>query len=291
MRAEFTAFMDANPPTPKRAVLSPYFPHLVRIPAMIALALVVVSGTAYAAEHSLPNDPLYPVKTSVIEPVFIRGLAFGDRAQASANNTLVDRRLKEAVELIERDEMDPENATKIATAIDRHTEAVSGYVTKASQEGDLSAALDAGTELENTLEAHGDVLASIVDGEPSTAEIYALIDAVAEHANAVENAGEAVEEQVVNDPEETREYVDEAVKATEAKLVEARERADALSTSEELLIDATTLLTASESALAAGTTQLAEGNAAGALPLIRDALQSAGQAEILLESSQDIDDE
>ena len=56
MKREFVSFMQANPPVRAKArtgIRSPYFPHLMRIPAFAVAFLALMGGTAYAAEQSL----------------------------------------------------------------------------------------------------------------------------------------------------------------------------------------------------------------------------------------------
>lgn len=289
MKRDFMAFMEANPVPEKRAgFISPYFPHLIRVPAMIAAFLLVVGGTSYAAEKSLPTDLLYPFKTEVLEAVFIEAPARTPLAKAQASQKLVERRLEEAEVLVEQDEMDAEASSVIVAALSEHTNAVHAYVTEASLAGDLSEALDVGTDLENALEAHGEVLESISDeGEPAGETVEALIEEVADQADEAEGVSEGLEQQAIETvTNETNEYLSETAAAAEISIGELKAKVADLPTypSQELVKTAVSLLKSSESAYALGTDYLSEGKEEAALPQLRDALQNAEQGIILIDS-------
>ena len=291
MKRQFMAFMDANPvPQRRTSALSPYFPHLMRVPAFMAAFLILMGGTAYAAENSLPNDFLYPIKTEVLEPLFIETPARTPIAKAQASQELVERRLEEAEALIDQDELDADSAAGIAAAVDEHASDIQAYVAGATLSGELSDALGVGTDLENVLEAHGEVLETIAEDSTATEAVSDLIEAIADQADEIEAASDTLEDQTSQTQTEERdEYIDDA-------RAEAQEATDSLRASltefpdlnEELVAEATSLLESSQSAYETGNSYLTEGQDSAALPQLRDAQQLAQQGLILIKSHEEL---
>ena len=296
MKHELMSFMEANPPVPERkrsSIVSPYFPHLMRVPAFIAAFLVVMGGTAYAAENSLPNDFLYPIKTAVIEPLFFEAPARTPLAKAEASQKLVERRLEEAEALIDQNELDTETASVIVAAVDEHASDVQEFVAAASASGELSDALEVGSELESTLEAHTEVLESIAEDSAATEAVADIIEEVADQADEAEAVSETIEQQTsATVTEETDEYLNATAADAEAAIAALRSSLTAfVGQDEELITDATSYLTKSETAYTTGTDYLKLGQKSAALPHLRDALQFAQQGIILTESHDELDGE
>lgn len=75
--------------------ISPYHKFLkTKVIAMAMIALFVLSGTTYAAHHSVPGDILYPVKTDIIEPVRI-AMTFNFESKQEYTFSLIDERISE----------------------------------------------------------------------------------------------------------------------------------------------------------------------------------------------------
>lgn len=289
MKREFMAYLDEHPaaaPEPARAVRSPYTIHLLRAPAFAFLAVfAILGGTSYAAEASLPNDVLYPVKTGVIEPVFIKGTALTKSGKARASTTLIARRLDEAHELLDRNQMDARSAAILEEALKQHTIAVHRYIDEASAGGEIEEALAVSEDLENTLKAHEVVLAAVSDdAEDADETVQDLIDGVSEDADEAEDASEEVEEVIRGTADDAADqYVAETQQELAPKLEELREEVSREDEQDELMLRARALFVEASAAYARGRELLDDQNE-DAFSEFRDALQSAEQATIILKS-------
>lgn len=104
--------------SPYQWIVTPHFLAMLSI----ALLLIVSSGTAYAAEGSLPGGVLYPVKIHVIEPLTV-ALAPSPAAKAEANATIATTRVKEAETLAAQGNLTPQAAREISTNYNEHVTA------------------------------------------------------------------------------------------------------------------------------------------------------------------------
>ncbi len=137
-------------------VKSPFFipsPFAVRFAAVFALVLVVGSGTAFAAEGSLPGDALYPMKVSVVEPA-VGALQFSDAAKAEWNEKVATTRLAEAQTLADEGRLTPEASTELAANFSAHASAVSAATRRISAT-DPGAASDIDATFSSAVAAHG----------------------------------------------------------------------------------------------------------------------------------------
>lgn len=82
-----------------------------------AAVLVAVSGASVtlASTRSIPGDPLYPAKVSILEPVE-RALAFSDEARGEVAVSHLERRFREAAELSAAGTYDEHDETLAALA-------------------------------------------------------------------------------------------------------------------------------------------------------------------------------
>ncbi|MBI5469833.1 hypothetical protein HY968_00725 [Candidatus Kaiserbacteria bacterium] len=130
-------------------------------PALASLVMVffVGIGTSYAAESSLPGDPLYAVKTQVNEKV--RGaLASSETAKLDWSAQLTNRRFQEAEALAAEGRLTPETRTKIENGLAVASEDFDANLAGlgAEKAGDAE---DAATDLDANISAHADVLAAL----------------------------------------------------------------------------------------------------------------------------------
>lgn len=92
-------------------------------PLVGAMALIlVISGTAYAAQGALPGDALYSVKTEVVEPLLGAFNATPER-QVAWEEERVTRRLAEAAALVEKDALDEKKSDALEKHIDESAQA------------------------------------------------------------------------------------------------------------------------------------------------------------------------
>lgn len=178
---------------------------MFRAPALYALVLfVALGGTVYAAESSLPQDFLYPIKTEVLEPVVVQLVSFSGGSRGDAHSALVERRLEEAETLIAEGNLEAESVAILADKIEESSASVQEYISNAARKGRLDKALDTGSRLEAVFEAHEEILSSVADEHASSSpEAEDLINAIEEEGDEAEEAAELVEQQLAetSDPE------------------------------------------------------------------------------------------
>lgn len=95
-------FVDENP---MQNIKSPYFnswfvfkQKTIIIPAVVALILILTTGTVFAAKNSLPGNILYPIK-KLDEKVQLM-TAVGPKAQAEVHASQAISRLQEAEQIV-----------------------------------------------------------------------------------------------------------------------------------------------------------------------------------------------
>ncbi len=152
---------------------------------IIAIALLVAAalggGTAYAAESSLPGDPLWNFKTTVNEGV--QGVfAQGTEAKADWDLNLINDRLEEAAQLASADKLDPQVQTEIEANFDAHVTHVAQLVAKLQADGKADVASKIATKLQATL-AQGaqsvDAVATANEHASLVADLRSMLDASA----------------------------------------------------------------------------------------------------------------
>jgi hypothetical protein len=168
MRARLTALMSAVPSAPAAArIPSPYVRFFApRSVAVFSLALIVLlsTGTAYAAEGSLPGGVFWPVKTAVIEPLTI-ALASTPAQKAEVNAQIAAKRVAEAQTLAAQGALTSETAEAIsinytahataALALAKDADDISGAATSTPVQDDEpagSAASNAGADTTRAME-------------------------------------------------------------------------------------------------------------------------------------------
>jgi Domain of unknown function (DUF5667) len=114
-------------PKPHGLVRSPYWwvsrhPKLVSALSGTAAALLLMSGTAYAAQGSLPGDVLYPIKVSVTEPLE-GALAISAQAKAQWNASIAQERVDEAAELASNGELSTTTTQELESNFTQHADA------------------------------------------------------------------------------------------------------------------------------------------------------------------------
>jgi hypothetical protein len=124
----------------------------------IALILAISLNTiSYAAEPSLPGEPLYGFKVAISEP--LQGvIKTSSQAQAQWNNELVEKRLNEAEILAQRNKLqDPAIEQEIVERLTNQTDKARASVETVSLKNTVVAA-ELNARLEAALEAHRTIL-------------------------------------------------------------------------------------------------------------------------------------
>lgn len=123
------------------------------MPIFLVLALMIGGGFSAAAQNSLPNDPLYPIKIDVNEKV--EGwLAISSEAKAQWQATLMERRLQEAEKLAAKGELDADTRAKIEVNFEEHAEKVQDHIAEIKNQDEVEAGADLSSRLESSLKTH-----------------------------------------------------------------------------------------------------------------------------------------
>lgn len=190
---------------PRRPLVSPFSSWLMRGTASFASLVLVCVGTAYAAQRSLPGDPLYSMKVNVVEDMI--GLTKIDTNDRVAYNlSLMERRLAELKTLsVAQDAPLPEDLVAMGDQIEEHSREVHEDVAHAS-EADLTHTekLETLTRLGGISQAQGRIAQDknfdeITDTITHTSDTNeeALADAVTEFTSeAEESASEYLSTQI-----------------------------------------------------------------------------------------------
>lgn len=178
--------------------LSPYlFSHPFRYAAATALAISLVLVSV--AEAALPGDILYPVKIQVTERI-AASVSPTPRAKAAVQTALIERRLKEAEQVIERsskDRVPPDEAVvaELTERVAKHVKAAHEKIGEIQQE-DPETAVEASSELKVAIGSHKSALADIEEGNGSedNADIVGLNTVLDEAASSTDVLQNDIEE-------------------------------------------------------------------------------------------------
>ncbi len=157
MRSSLHAAMGMPIASPYRISL---FAPRIMMPLFLLL-LVVGGGTAYAAQGSLPGNPLYAIKIHVNEPVQT-ALAFSPQAKAQINAQLAERRLQEAEILAQQGKLDATTTAQLKNNFDAHIAQASTF-TQTLQQQDPAAATALTVQVNAAIIEHGAILTQLGD--------------------------------------------------------------------------------------------------------------------------------
>ncbi len=169
------------------------------VASTLALVLLVSStGISYAANQTLPGQPLYVVKVAINEP--LQGaLLTTPTAKAKWSNTLADRRLSEASVLAAHGTLATSAQSYLAEAVIRHVADSQQQSKTLTVSGNTDEALKVQSDLEARLSAHAQLLAILAPGLESVGDtttkeaVVALLDTVNTQHVAVQSSREASE--------------------------------------------------------------------------------------------------
>jgi hypothetical protein len=168
MRKNISDFAESHP---INKIKSPYAAFLgYQRYAVFALLFVVIigSGTASAANGSLPGDLLYPIKINVNEKVE-KLLAVSPKAIAEVDVKQATRRLEEAETLNEKGALTPEINDQIKMDFGQKLDSLDSSLTKLDEKGDSKSADEVVDSLSADLENHALILSNVSeDSEKET---------------------------------------------------------------------------------------------------------------------------
>lgn len=135
----------------------------------IILTLLAGSGTAFAAENTLPGDSLYGVKVHVNEQVR-SALALSSESQADWDAKVAERRLDEVAKLAASGELKADAEAQIQARFEAQTEKIRNHIEDLKEEGNVEAAANLSTRLQTALELHQEILTKIQSDSGTTKE-------------------------------------------------------------------------------------------------------------------------
>lgn len=201
IRARLVTFLHERPlphDSERLIVFPSYFLHISRTVVSIsvgALVLLIGSGISYAAERSLPGDPLYTVKTNVNEQVRA-ALAISANARAQWEIERVERRLEETEELIAVGKLNAKTSTAIATQFEQHSERIRQNIEVLAKKQDVSEAASLNSDFSATLRAHHRILGLLAIEPATETTVRPLLSTVEDRSNSRQDTQTSLEARV-----------------------------------------------------------------------------------------------
>ncbi len=180
-------------------IMSPQ-PRLLKfkyaMPLFLIFALLASGGgVSYAAQNSLPGDPLYPVKVDVNEPI-AGAFQFGTQAQAQWNADLAQTRLQEAEQLAAQNRLTPQLQAQVATRLQDAVAAAQNNITQLQEKNQGVVAAQVNNNLETDLRVHAAILARLAvhhQNQGDGGNVSNMIQATAQQAQEVADTGNQLE--------------------------------------------------------------------------------------------------
>lgn len=201
MRERLVAHARAHP----ALVRSPYqrFIYRVRMP-LTALSLMLLIGaggaTSYAALDSLPGDPLYLMKVSVIEPMQA-ALAFSPQQKALLQVKVAETRASEEVQLAAKNKLTPEQGVALKEDFDHSLGAARETLTTLSKKNP-GAAKKLEASLKSALDEHESALNTFAISSSTATSTAIEARAFADHIRNRARLFKDNEEEATSTPED-----------------------------------------------------------------------------------------
>lgn len=182
--------------------------HFMKAASLVLIFAVVVggSGISYAASNALPGETLYMVKVNINEGIE-ETFATSAKARLAVQSEHIQRRLDEVQTLRKENKLSPKTQNIVIAKLDEHTASASKSIDQLREEGDVSAVLEATSNLTPIFEANKDLLekennkADIENEIDDTDTLIAKIDDSSKIFQDQENSVIAsVDDESTNDP-------------------------------------------------------------------------------------------
>lgn len=118
--------------------------------AVLILAFIISGGVSFAAEKSLPGNPLYIVKTTVNENVR-SVLAYSPEANAAWQAEAAERRMQELVTLSEHGDLTPAIAARLRVKFEDRATAAVEAAAELAENGDVATSQAIASKLESMM--------------------------------------------------------------------------------------------------------------------------------------------
>lgn len=167
MKLQVMRFMKEYP------VQQPYWMHAMasflnatpalRAVCLVAMVVLVGGGSvAFAAQHALPGDLLYPVKTGVTEKVLALTL-FSNQAKAEYDINLTQLRLQEAEIIAAQNRLTAQSTQEVRTLLNDHIGDIQDRILLLKRKEDIRLRVELNAKLEAILKAHVDVIGGLAE--------------------------------------------------------------------------------------------------------------------------------
>jgi len=117
--------------TPARSPYALFANTWMRALAALVLVAGAGTGTAFASQGALPGQPLYAIKTKVVEPVEL-ALASSAAAKASVHAQIAQARVAEAEALAQKGSLDANTGVMLADDFESHAQSAVALANEAS---------------------------------------------------------------------------------------------------------------------------------------------------------------
>jgi len=150
----------------------------------LSFVLMLSGATSVAAKSAIPGDILYPIKIYINEGAE-SFFSIGVKSTAKTNATHAISRLKEVQKLALQDKLSTTTTNLIKAKFTEDAQSVALNVEKLSQEGDVPAATEVGTEFQASLQDYQSTLATLSEkGGEQEALLNDIVGTVTTHLNA-----------------------------------------------------------------------------------------------------------
>jgi hypothetical protein len=164
LRGRLLSYVDLHemPAKPTLSTFSLFYSYsrFVVVGTLVVLILVGGTGITFAAQNTLPGQPLYAVKVDITEPLQ-SALITSPLAKADWQNTLVERRLTEASTLAAQNNLSSTTEAYLGTQIAIHVQASEQDSDTLSAQGEATSSLSTQDDLQAQLDAHTELLSTI----------------------------------------------------------------------------------------------------------------------------------
>lgn len=125
----------------------------------LVMTVIILSGTgvALAAQHALPGDLLYPVKTQLDEKVIALTL-FSDQAKAEYDINLAQLRLEEAETVAAQNKLNDQSGQEVATLLSAHLGDIQNRILSLESKEDTRLALEIKLNLDTIIKTHQKII-------------------------------------------------------------------------------------------------------------------------------------
>ncbi len=285
MRSQVVAFMKQHPRennVPVRASFS-WFGFKVNKPilqyaSMASVAVLLFGYVAYAAQGSLPGDPLYSVKVGVNEKVAGFFLA-SDKSKAQYEVQLAKMRLEEIEKVAVEGKSNEKTDLQVTSLLNDNIENVKKYSDHIKSKDEVDA-LEINSDLEASLNAHSQVLNKLEN-------VKKILSDVNDKTNKIKKERQDDEGKLDDRSQALKSSAEGKLNATTAKVKEVNsfvEKKKSSINEEAYNLAKANLLLANE-AIVQGQQELQAGNWRKAFSLFQQAIRMAQETQITIKTS------